>query len=80
MRLLAQTIHDRLRELFSSDLLFADAFIEDVVGVNAVFNRAQPGVVNSLGGGGLADVNQHHDRAHQQPGGICQILAGAARR
>ena len=51
---------DGLGELLGADLLLADALVVDVVGVDAVLDRAQPGVVDALGDVGLADVHQHH--------------------
>ena len=54
--------------------------VEDVVGVDAVLDRPQPGVVDALGDVGLADVDQHHHRAEQQARGVRQVLARAPRR
>ena len=43
---LSQSLDNRTRKLIRATFLFADFFVVDVVGVNAVFNRAQPRVVN----------------------------------
>ena len=44
-----QPRHYRFGELLRADLLLTDAFLVDVVGVNAVLDGAQPGVVDPLG-------------------------------
>jgi hypothetical protein len=46
-----------------------------VGGGHAVFQRAQPGVVDPGRHLGLADVHQHHHRAQQQAAGVGNALA-----
>ena len=62
-----------------SNFLFADAFGVDVVGVDAVFDRAQPRVVRELGRLALADVHEHQQRAVQQTRGVGHVLSPARR-
>ena len=57
-------------EFFGADLLFAHAFFEDVVSMNAFFKGAQPGIVNKLGHVGLADVVEHQNATKEEAGGI----------
>ena len=63
MRFLAQALDNRLRKFFGPNFLFAIAFVINVIGMHAVFDRAQPGVVNSLRHIGLSNMDQHHDRS-----------------
>src|SRR5579885_821528 len=77
---LAQPLHYRLCELFGSDLLLANTFFVNVVGMDAVLNCAQPGIVNALGDVRLTDVYEHEYGAMEQTGRIGEILPGAARR
>ena len=74
-----EPLDHRLRELFRTDLLLADALVKDVVRVHAVFNRPQPGVVHAFSRLRLSDVHQHHDRAEQQTGRVREILSRASR-
>ena len=74
---LSQSFDNRTRKLIRSNFLFADFFVVDVVGVNAVFNRAQPCVVDLFGVFVQSDVDQHHHRAEQKTGRIREILSGA---
>ena len=78
--LLPEARDDGVGELLGADLLARRAFLVDVVGVNAVFDRAQPGVMDALGDVGLADVHEHQNRAVQQARGIGEVLTCAARR
>jgi len=48
--------------------------------VNAVFDRAQPGVVNTFGVVNQTDVDQHHHRPQQQSRWIREVLARTSRR
>src|SRR5690606_22475397 len=52
----------------------------DVVGVDSVFDGAQPGVVDPGGDLVLADVHQHHNGAVQEPRRVGHVLPGPARR
>src|SRR5579875_2772477 len=75
---LAQPLHYRLCELFGSDLLLANTFFVNVVGMDAVLNCAQPGIVNALGDVRLTDVYEHEQGTMEQAGWIGEILRGAA--
>src|SRR5579883_2113915 len=77
---LAQPLHYRLCKFFCSNLLLANTFFVNVVGMDAVLNRAQPGIVNALGDVRLTDVHEHEYGAMEQTGRIGEILPGAARR
>ncbi len=71
---------DGLCEFSGADFLLADALVIDVIGVDAIFNGTQPGVVDERGDVRLVDVDEHHDGAEQEAGWIGQVLPGAARR
>ncbi len=53
LRLLAETLDHGVGELFGADLLLRRSLFIDVVGVDAVFDGAQPRVVHALGDLGL---------------------------
>ena len=57
-----------------SDFLFAHFLVVDVVGVNAVFDRAQPCIVHLFSGVSETKMDQHHDSAEQQTGWIRKVL------
>src|ERR1017187_10570032 len=80
VRSFAQARHHRFAEFLGADLLLAGAFLKNVVGVDAVFHGAEPGIVNALGDIRLIEMHQHQHAAQQEPGGVGQVLAGAARR
>ncbi len=78
-RLLPHPSHHRLGKLLRAHLLLADALLEDVVGVDAVFDRLEPGVVGPLGHLDLVDMEQHHHRAEEEAGGIGEVLPSPPR-
>ena len=73
IRLLAQPLDHRRGEFLRPHFRRADALGEDVVGVDAVFDRAQPGVVHLGRDLRLVDVHQHQHRAQQQPEGFARF-------
>src|SRR3954447_9325087 len=48
LRRLAQTLDDGIRKLLRPNFLLTDFVVVDVVGVNAVLDRAQPRIVNAF--------------------------------
>src|SRR2546421_2816069 len=77
--LLTKTRNDGTGELFRADLLLANTLGKNIVGMDAVFERAQPGVVHEGGNIGLIDMDQHHSRTQEQARGIGDVLTCAAR-
>src|SRR5579863_3208372 len=74
---LSQAGDHRVSKLARANFLLADAIMVDIVGMHAVFDGAQPGVVDACRDIRLVDVNQHHDRAKQQTRWIGQVLSRA---
>src|SRR5258706_4790143 len=79
LRLLAQAIDYSLRKFLCSDFLAARTFLVDVVSMDAVFNRAEPGILNLLSIVRLPEMDQHHDWPQLHSRRIGQILTGTAR-
>src|SRR5260370_10739963 len=63
LRFLAQAIDYGLRKFFGPYFLLARAFVVDIVSMNSVFNRAQPGVMDFFRAARLSYMDQHHNRA-----------------
>ena len=72
-RLLAETGDHSVGELLRAHFFLRDAFLEHVVGVDAVFERSEPCVVYRFGYVRLVDVDQHQDRARKSPDGFARF-------
>src|SRR5438128_2378535 len=73
--LLAEALDDSLSKFLGANFLFANTFIKNIVGVNSIFNRTQPRVMNAFCDWRLANVHQHHYGAEQQARWIRKVLA-----
>ena len=71
--------HHRLPKLLGPHLLLGDPLPENVVGVHAVLDRLEPGVVHLLRHVGLTDVDQHLHRPEEKSGRVGKILSSPAR-
>ena len=68
-----QACDNGLGKLLSADLLSTDAFLVNVVGMNAIFERPQPGIMDSLGRFGLIDVNSISNAPCSSPDGLARF-------
>ena len=69
-RLLTETGNHCFGKLLRAHLLLTRVLAENIVGVDAILDGLQPGVVNQFGDIGLADVNQHEHGTEQQSRGV----------
>jgi hypothetical protein len=77
---LPETAGDGLGKRVGADRTAAGFGRAHIRGENAIFDGAQPGVMQPLSDGGLADVIEHEDGTVQQTRGVCNALAGDVRR
>ena len=54
---LTKTSNNGIRKLFCTDLLLAYTFGVNIIGMDTIFDCAQPGVVHQRGNIGLIDVH-----------------------
>ena len=78
---LAQARNNGIRKLLGPDPLPTHAFTVDVVGVDALLDRLEPGVVDTFGYLRPANVHHHHDSALEETGWVGHVLSrrGAGR-
>src|ERR1019366_2471301 len=75
LRLLADAFDDGGGELFRANFFFTDNGLENVIGVNAIFERTQPGIIDKRCYIRLTNMHQHQDRTQQKTGRIGEVLA-----
>src|SRR6185369_4619929 len=78
LRPLAESFGYSFGKFFGADFLFAHFLVIDVVGVNAVFNCAQPRIVHLLCRVSKPKMYQHHDSSEEQTGWIRKVLTSTS--
>lgn len=79
LRFLPQTSHHSLSKLFRPYILFGNAFFEDIVSLDSIFNGLEPSVVGAFSHLSLVNVDQHLDCSEEESRRVGQILTCAPR-
>src|SRR5450432_366861 len=74
-RLLTNALNNGSGELFRTHLFFTDIGLEDIIGMNAIFERTQPGIIDQCCYIRLTDMYQHQNSTQQKTRGVGEILA-----
>ena len=80
LRALAQPSDDGVGKRNCPDLQLRNLLVEDVAGVDALFQRRQPRIVDTRCHIALTDVDEHHDGGEQKSARVGNTLSGDIRR